>query len=148
MSPEWCTFWLWFNLPDPAVEEALYELKPSALVRDILQVLLDITNLRLNFAEVLLNVAFGFQRLVAYELAGSLLDGSFRLFDAALNLVFIDCCHYLLLISDTGKRPARATQKLVSSFQNRRDVPVTRRRSADPGPLRAALMFVPTEAGI
>src|ERR1017187_6181692 len=93
-------------------------LKPSALFRDILQILLDITNLRLNFAEVLLNVAFCFQRLVAYELAGSLLDGSFRLVDAALNLVLIDG-HYLLLITDTGKRPARDTQKLEDSFQYR-----------------------------
>src|SRR5579864_2214262 len=72
-------------------------LKPSALFRGIFHVLLDVAQLFLNLAEVLLNVAFCFQRLVTYELAGGFLDRSFRLFDAALNLVFVDAHDVLLL---------------------------------------------------
>ena len=89
--------------------------KRSALFGGILQVLLDITKLRLNLAEVLLNVASCFQRLVAYELAGSFLDASFCLFDAALNLVFVRA-HDMLLMTHAGKRPARPTSK-IGKFQ-------------------------------
>src|ERR1019366_1297820 len=47
------------------------QLPVTLLFRGILQVLLDITNLRLNLAEVLLNVAFCFQSRIADDLAGS-----------------------------------------------------------------------------
>ena len=64
----------------------------------IFHVLLDVTQLLLNLAEVLLKVAFRFQRLIAHELARGFLDRSFRLFDAALDLVFVDAHEVLLLI--------------------------------------------------
>jgi hypothetical protein len=76
----------------------------------MLQVLLDITNLRLNLAEVLLNVAFCFQRRITDDFAGRFFDASFCLFDAAFNLVFVDT-HYMLLIPNSGKRPARDIKK-------------------------------------
>jgi hypothetical protein len=68
----------------------------NALFRGILQVLLDIANLRLKLAEILLNVTFCFQRLVSHELGGSFFDASFYLFDAAFNLVFVDTHDTLL----------------------------------------------------
>jgi hypothetical protein len=76
----------------------------------MLQVLLDITNLRLNLAEVLLNVAFCFQRPIADDFAGRFLHASFCFFDAAFNLVFVDA-HDMLLMTNSGKRPARDTLK-------------------------------------
>src|SRR5450759_1490884 len=79
--------------PDSPLE---YGLKRSALFRGILHVFFDVTELRLTLAEVLFNVAFSFQCLVAHELAGRFLDGSFRLFDAALHLVFVHA-HDMLL---------------------------------------------------
>jgi hypothetical protein len=94
-----------------AVEDRL---KRSVLFRRIFYVFLEVTELRLNLAEVLLNIAFCFQRLVAHDFAGSFLYGSFRLFDAALNLIFVDA-HDVLLITDTGKRPARSTQKKLGN---------------------------------
>jgi len=75
----------------------------------IFHVLLDVTQLLLNLAEVLLNVAFRFQRLIAHEFARGFLDRSFRLFDAALDLVFVDAHEVLLLIYmliHSDERPA------------------------------------------
>src|ERR1700736_6249112 len=80
--------------------------KPGALFRGIFHVLLDVAQLFSNLAAVLLNIAFCFQRLVTHELTGGFLDRSFRLFDAALNLVFVDA-HDVLLLTQAGKRPAR-----------------------------------------
>src|SRR5450759_1259854 len=73
-----------------------YRLTRSALFRGFFHVLLDVPELCLDLAEVLLNVAFSFQRLVVHHLAGRFLDGSFRLFDATLNLVFVHA-HDMLL---------------------------------------------------
>ena len=51
-----------------------------------------------------------------HKLAGSFLNCSFRLFDTAFNLVFVDA-HDVLLITNTGKRPTRPTQKSGNLFQ-------------------------------
>ena len=72
--------------------------------------MLDITKLRLSVAEVLLNVAFCFQRRIADDLAGGFPNASFCLFDAPFNLIFVDT-HDMLLMMNSGKRPARDTKK-------------------------------------
>jgi hypothetical protein len=51
-----------------------------ALLGGVINVLLDITERRLNLAEVLLDIALRCQLLVAHELAGGFLDSSFRFF--------------------------------------------------------------------
>lgn len=66
--------------------------------------LLDVAKLRLRLAEVLLNGPFCLQRLVTHKLTGSLLDGSLRLFEAALKVIFVDA-HDVLQVTGVGKGP-------------------------------------------
>jgi len=53
-----------------------------------------------------LNSTFCLERIVTQERAGSFLDASFRLFDSALQLIFVHT--RVLLKADAGKPPAPA----------------------------------------
>jgi hypothetical protein len=65
------------------------------------QVFADVANLRLDFAQVLFDVALHFERRIAHDLASYFLDRAFRFVDAALNLIFVDA-HLQLLSPFAG----------------------------------------------
>jgi hypothetical protein len=125
----------------PAVDDGP---RPSALFQGIFHVLLDVAHLLLNLAEVLLNVAFFFQCLVAHELARGFLDRSFRLFDAALNLVFVDA-HDVLLLIHAGKRPVRHTSKIGKLQVRQQAIPLRSHSAYAPRQWVATFMLLPTK---
>jgi hypothetical protein len=67
----------------------------------LFRVSLDVAELRLNLAEVLLNIAFCLQHFVTDDPAGGFLDDSFRNSYAALHLMSIDA-HDVLLVALLG----------------------------------------------
>ena len=77
----------------------------------ILEILFDVTNLRLNLPKILLNIAFRFQLFIADELSRRFLDRALCLLNTALNLIFVHA-HDLLLKTYAGKRPARRVGRL------------------------------------
>jgi hypothetical protein len=79
----------------------------GALLR-VFHVFLDVTKLCLRFAENFLDRAFCFQGLIAYEHAGGFLDFALRFLDSTCDLILVHA-HDVLLITYTGKRPARRT---------------------------------------
>jgi hypothetical protein len=87
-------------------------LRPSARVpksqglRCVLHVFLDVAELCLDLAQILLDLPFRFHALVADELASDFLDLALRFLDTAFDLVLVDA-HELLPLMYAGKRPAR-----------------------------------------
>jgi hypothetical protein len=82
------------------------------------KVLLGIAIAGLSFAEILLNGAFGFQRLVTYDRAGGFFDGSLCLFQAGFDVVCFDT-HYALLVTDF-RRAAGTPYSRIDTIQERR----------------------------
>lgn len=67
---------------------------------------LEVAQLRLDLAEVLLNVAFYLQHFVTHEPASSFVDGSFPNFHANLHLMPVNAHDVSFLITDAVSRPA------------------------------------------
>jgi hypothetical protein len=76
-------------------------------LKSILNVFLQITVARLDFALGVLNLPFLFQVLVANYFASDFLDFAFRFFDPAFDLIFV---HDDLLIMTIDYGPERRTQ--------------------------------------
>ncbi len=70
----------------------------------MLEVLLDVAELHLNLAEVLLNVALCLHHLVANEFPRGFLDGTLRHRDSAFHLIFVDA-HAVLLAAGARNAP-------------------------------------------
>jgi len=81
--------------------------RPKSLgFRCVLYIFLDVAELGLGLAQILLHLPFGFHALVADELASDFLDRALGFVDTAFDLVLVDA-HDLLLLVYAGKRPAR-----------------------------------------
>jgi hypothetical protein len=73
----------------------------------VLNVFLQITVARLDFALGVLNLSFLFQVLIANYFASDFLDFAFRFFEAAFDLIFV---HDDLLVMTVDDGPERRTQ--------------------------------------
>jgi hypothetical protein len=82
--------------PIPGTRLAEHNRLTSGTLLDVFHVLFYVTELCLGLAENFLDLALGFQRLVAYELAGDFLDLAFRFLHSTFDLVLVDAHDFLL----------------------------------------------------